>query len=72
MNILHRELDIFMEIFPSMSYDEILALPYYAYRDLMDVRGKRKSAENDKAKKEQDDQRRKAERESKFGIKNYK
>lgn len=72
MSVLDRELDIFMEIFPSMAYDDIMALPYYVYRELMDVRGKRKSSEAEKTKKDQDDQRRKAERDNKFGIKNYK
>lgn len=72
MNGLYQELDIFMELYPSMSYEDIVALPQAAYRALLQARSSRKKKEADQIKSDQDKQQKAAEQRNKYGVRNYK
>ncbi len=41
-----------MELFPSMTYNDIMAMPYKSFKLIYDIRAKRKIAESEKLKKE--------------------
>ena len=43
-----------MELFPSMSYNDVMSMPYKDFKLLLDIRIKRKSQEQEKANKETD------------------
>ncbi|MDY5646944.1 MAG: hypothetical protein SPF22_08080 [Candidatus Onthovivens sp.] len=51
------QVDIFMELFPSMSYQDTMNMPYKQFRYLIDIRRNRKIKEQ----KDIEDQRKKTE-----------